>query len=102
MKGGSDLGWSVVLPRGPIPDIEPLSDEEESAQVSSNGAGSVTSPVPGKAIDAATTGVDDAEPSGKEKQRGREAHNDENARWEKAAKKATKDAGALPMHLAQS
>ena len=25
----SDIGWSVVLPRGPAPDIEPLTDEEE-------------------------------------------------------------------------
>ncbi len=31
VQGGkkSDLGWSVVIPRGPIPDIEPLTDEEE-------------------------------------------------------------------------
>ncbi|KIW20901.1 hypothetical protein PV08_01480 [Exophiala spinifera] len=27
--GGSDVGWSVVIPRGPVPDIEPLTDEEE-------------------------------------------------------------------------
>ncbi|KIW92370.1 uncharacterized protein Z519_07354 [Cladophialophora bantiana CBS 173.52] len=29
MHGGSDLGWPVIIPRGPIPDIEPLTDEEE-------------------------------------------------------------------------
>ncbi|KAK5260666.1 hypothetical protein LTR20_000069 [Exophiala xenobiotica] len=27
--GGSDLGWPVIIPRGPVPDIEPLTDEEE-------------------------------------------------------------------------
>lgn len=29
IHGGSDLGWPVILPRGPVPDIEPLTDEEE-------------------------------------------------------------------------
>lgn len=29
IHSGSDLGWSLVIPRGPVPDIEPLSDEEE-------------------------------------------------------------------------
>ncbi|KIX93116.1 uncharacterized protein Z520_11173 [Fonsecaea multimorphosa CBS 102226] len=29
MHGGSDHGWSVIIPRGPNPDIEPLTDEEE-------------------------------------------------------------------------
>jgi len=29
LHGGSDLGWSVIIPRGPAPDIEPLTDEEE-------------------------------------------------------------------------
>ncbi|OQV11232.1 Glutathione S-transferase, domain-containing protein isoform 2 [Cladophialophora immunda] len=29
MHGGSDHGWPVIIPRGPIPDIEPLTDEEE-------------------------------------------------------------------------
>lgn len=29
MHGGSDLGWAVIIPRGPVPDIEPLTDEEE-------------------------------------------------------------------------
>ncbi|KAI1623034.1 glutathione S-transferase [Exophiala viscosa] len=27
--GGSDVGWPVVVPRGPVPDIEPLTEEEE-------------------------------------------------------------------------
>lgn len=27
--GGSDVGWPVIIPRGPVPDIEPLTDEEE-------------------------------------------------------------------------
>jgi putative glutathione S-transferase len=26
---GSDLGWPIIIPRGPVPDIEPLTDEEE-------------------------------------------------------------------------
>ncbi|OAP64001.1 hypothetical protein AYL99_03228 [Fonsecaea erecta] len=29
MHGGSDHGWPVIIPRGPVPDIEPLTDEEE-------------------------------------------------------------------------
>ncbi|KIX01318.1 uncharacterized protein Z518_09043 [Rhinocladiella mackenziei CBS 650.93] len=29
LYGGSDLGWPIILPRGPMPDIEPLTDEEE-------------------------------------------------------------------------
>ncbi|EXJ56502.1 glutathione S-transferase [Cladophialophora yegresii CBS 114405] len=38
LHGGSDLGWPVILPRGPIPDIEPLTDEEEKDLI--NGTGS--------------------------------------------------------------
>ena len=33
IHAGSDLGWPVILPRGPIPDIEPLTDEEEKALI---------------------------------------------------------------------
>jgi len=37
MHGGSDLGWSVILPRGPVPDIEPLTDEEEKELINGTG-----------------------------------------------------------------
>ena len=31
--GPDDRTWSMVLPRGPVPDIEPLTDEEEQALI---------------------------------------------------------------------
>ena len=40
VHGGTDLGWPVILPRGPIPDIEPLTDEEEKEIIN----GSVRNP----------------------------------------------------------
>lgn len=33
MHGGSDAGWPVIIPRGPVPDIEPLTDEEEKDMI---------------------------------------------------------------------
>jgi glutathionyl-hydroquinone reductase len=38
IHGGSDLGWPVILPRGPVPDIEPLTDEEEKELINGSGA----------------------------------------------------------------
>lgn len=32
--GGTDHGWAVILPRGPAPDILPLTDEEEQLLIS--------------------------------------------------------------------
>ena len=34
----SDVGWTVVLPRGPLPDIEPLTDEEEQQLINGTSA----------------------------------------------------------------
>lgn len=102
MFGGSDVGWTVVLPRGPVPDIEPLNDEEESKL----SGGTVTSPngaesLAGLSIDDASAtspnGGDEFEP--KKLQR-RTTHGEENKKWYKAAKKAEKQAGAANMHLA--
>ncbi|KAH0829373.1 Glutathione S-transferase omega-like 2 [Fonsecaea pedrosoi] len=29
VHGGTDFGWTLIIPAGPVPDIEPLTDEEE-------------------------------------------------------------------------
>ena len=99
MYGGTDVGWSVVLPRGPVPDIEPLTDEEE-AQLSGGTVSSPNGGVAGLTIsEAAASDVGDEATSPKKLQR-RTTHGEENKKWYKAAKKAEKQAGAANMHLA--
>jgi hypothetical protein len=84
-----------------VPDIEPLTDEEEALL----SGGTVTTPVNGVgglSINDAAPNLGGEEMSAKEAQARRMAHRDENKKWEKAAKKAEKDAGAANMHLASS
>jgi glutathionyl-hydroquinone reductase len=95
--GGSDLGWTAILPRGPVPDIETLTDEEEmelarGAKGLSVSSGNAAMKVEGEGKN------DDAV----KKENTLSPHQDENARWEKAARKAEKEMGAPPVHLAQS
>lgn len=99
LHGGQDVGWNVILPRGPVPDIDPLTDEEETLL----SGGTVTSPsdgVAGLSIKDATQEVGDDGLSPKKKIERRTTHGDENKKWYKAAKRAEKDAGAANMHLA--
>jgi glutathionyl-hydroquinone reductase len=86
----------LIIPRGPLPPIHPLTDEEEQEL---SGA-TVTSPVEGSnGTNLASLSInDDAKSNGGK----RTAHKDENAKWYKAAKKAEKQAGAANLHLAQS
>lgn len=99
---GTDVGWSVILPRGPVPDIEPLTDAEEQALIhghrrSDGDVDGITAPLAGAALEDAAN-IKDPE----NKQRSRQAYSDENKRWEKAARRAEKEAGAANLHLAQS
>jgi hypothetical protein len=82
-----------------VPDIEPLTDEEESLI----SGGTVTSPsngVAGLSINDAAQEIGDEALSPKEKIERRTTHGSENKKWYKAAKRAEKDAGAANMHLA--
>lgn len=99
MHGGTDIGWNVVLPRGPVPDIEPLTDEEE-AEISGGTVSSPTNGVGGLSINDAAPEIGDEELSPTQVLERRTAHGDENKKWYKAAKKAEKHAGAPNTHLA--
>ena len=74
MYGGSDVGWNVVLPRGPIPNIDPLTDEEEQQLT----GGTVQSPNG----QMASMSITDASDEGfSPKLERRTTHNDENEKW---------------------
>jgi len=47
---GSDLSWPTIIPRGPIPDIEPLTEEEEHEAIYGNAIST------SKKLDALTIG----------------------------------------------
>ena len=129
IHGGSDVGWPVILPRGPNPDIQPLTDEEEQLLMSGrlsklqvttqdskptngssnanpfsangNGMGAMFgSETDSPAGDAASASTDPANETPKEKLARRTTHSDENSKWYKAAKKAEKRSGAPNVHLA--
>jgi hypothetical protein len=81
-------GVRIVMPRGPVEDIEPLTeygeeeDEEEETRLE---------------VEKLNVGQGTLKEDGKV-----EAHKDENKKWYKAAKKAEKSAGAPSLHLASS
>ena len=103
--GTGHSGKTIIIPRGPFPDIDPLTDEEEQEQLGS--AATVLSPVEGTNGGLANLGISEAasptgdeELSPKEKLERRTTYQDENAKWYKKAKKAEKKSGAPNMHLA--
>ncbi|RMZ83437.1 hypothetical protein DV737_g1537, partial [Chaetothyriales sp. CBS 132003] len=129
LHAGSDLGSAVILPRGPQPDILPLTDEEEQLLLAgklshlklttqaANAAGAASDGNPlsangngaavkfGAETDSPSSTLTPAstDPAGeapKQQLQGRTTHSDENAKWYKAAKKAEKSSGAPNVHLA--
>ena len=129
MHGGSDVGWPVILPRGPNPDIEPLTDEEEQLLMSGKLSGLKITTQDGKPVNGsssanpfsangngmgamfsaetdspagnvASPSTDPAVETHKEKLARRTTHSEENKKWYKEAKKAEKVDGAPYMHLA--
>lgn len=105
MTGTSANAPKLVMPRGPVPDIEPLTDEEE--QILARGAATNRSEkldgqLAGVHINDAAPGLGDGDLSSEQKIERRTTYEDENKKWYKAAKKAEKKAGAANMHLALS
>ena len=82
MHGGSDVGWSVILPRGPVPDILPLTEEEEGKLFGAVGG-----------MEKLKVGNGNGEDEGgiKKLQRQGTSHEKENEKWYKAAKKVCLD-----------
>lgn len=82
-----------------MPDIEPLTDAEET-ELSGGIVSSPSDGIAGMSINDAAADIGDEAMSPKEKLERRTAHGDENKKWYKAAKKAEKTAGAANLHLA--
>ena len=92
---------NTVIPRGPVPDIEPLTDEEEQQLI--NGVSSLKVEAANgngeKAVER-EGGEEEGDPMETRKIGRRTTHSEENQKWYKAAKKAEKKSGAPNMHLA--
>ncbi|RMZ75095.1 hypothetical protein DV738_g5650, partial [Chaetothyriales sp. CBS 135597] len=101
MHAGSDLGWSVILPRGPQPDIAPLTDEEEQLLLAGKLSRLDLTAAPAKSQGSSVKSGADINRRGSAQTplSPGEAHSEENARWYKAAKKVEKSSGPH-MHLA--
>ena len=82
MHAGSDAGWTVVMPRGPVPDILPLTEEEETKLF--GGVGGMEGL---KVSNGDGTGEDGD--GGKRLERQGTSHEKENEKWYKAAKKVS-------------
>ena len=104
--GGEDVGWTVVIPRGPVPDMMPL-EEDEDGDDKTNGATTGMSSLgvlDGKDGVAKGNGERYQEETGSAEANPANmvAHGDENKKWYKAAKKAEKKSGVPNIHLAQA
>ena len=126
---GSDVGWPVILPRGPNPDFDPLTDEEEQLLMSGKLSGLKITTQDGKSAngsssanpfsangngmgamfgagtdspagDVKSTSTDAASETPRQALQRRTTYSDENKKWVKAAKKAEKSSGAPNVHLA--
>lgn len=121
---GKESGLPLLVPRGPIPDIEPLTEEEEQDIIhrrvanvlpirstngnptSNNDIGAIFGAQEDVAATPGSPDKDDTIKDGPEgefspnKIKRRTTYSDANAKWVKAAKKAEKKSGVPNMHLA--
>ena len=84
MHAGSDAGWTVVMPRGPMPDILPLTEEEETKLF--GGVGGM------EGLKVSNCDGEDGD-AGKKLERQGTSHEKENEKWYKAAKKVSLASG---------
>jgi glutathionyl-hydroquinone reductase len=105
IHGGSDVGWDIILPAGPAPDIAPLTEDEkkdieaerlEGIAMMNHVGGAAQI---GNAKDLWPAEEDLEGLSEKKKLVRRTTHNEENKKWVKEIKKATKG-GPPTVHLA--
>ncbi|RMD39925.1 hypothetical protein DV735_g5201, partial [Chaetothyriales sp. CBS 134920] len=99
MHADSDLGWTVILPRGPQPDIAPLTDEEEQLLLSGRLSRLEVTAAKSQGVSLKSGADPKRRSSAQTPLSPGEAYSEENAKWYKAAKKVEKHSGPH-MHLA--